>query len=64
MNKEIYAYQCTGTVNGITTNGIQFCILAVRKRQFTQNLSEAMKTGDFIELWMPMDRRLGIQWQG
>ena len=46
-----YAYQCTGTVNGLTTNRIQLDTGSTKTSVHSKFVSEAMKTGGFIELW-------------
>ena len=53
MNKWIYAYQCTGTVNDITINEIQLDTGSMKTSVHSKFVSKAMKTGDFIELWSP-----------
>ena len=57
MDKGIYAYQCTGTVNDITTNRIQLDTGSTRISVHSRFVSEAMKMGDFIELWSANGQR-------
>ena len=51
IDKGIYAYQCTGMVNGTTTNRIQLDTGSTKTSVHSKFVSEAMKTGGFIELW-------------
>ena len=53
MNKWIYAYQCTGTVNDITINKIQLETGTMKTSVHSKFVSKAMKTEDLIELWSP-----------
>ena len=43
MDKGIYAYQCTGTVNSITTNGIHLDTGNTKTSVHSNLVSEAMK---------------------
>ena len=57
MNKEIYAYQCTGTVNSITTNGIQLDTGSTKTSVPSKFVYKAMKTRDEIELWSANEQK-------
>ena len=52
IDKGIYAYQCTGTVNGITTNRNQLDTGSTKTSVHLKFVSEAMKMRGFIELWI------------
>ena len=51
IDKGIYAYQCTGTVKGITTNRIQLDTGSTKMSVHSKFVAEVMKIGGFIELW-------------
>ena len=51
IDKGIYAYQCGGMVNSITTNRIHLDTGSTKMSVHSKFVSEAMKTGGFIELW-------------
>ena len=58
MDKGIHAYQCSETVKIITTNGIQLDTGSTKMSVHSKFVSKAMKTRDYINSGVPMDRRL------
>ena len=47
----IYAYQCTGTANGITTNRIQLHTGSTKTSLDSKFMFEVKKMEGFIEVW-------------
>ena len=62
MDKGIYAYQCTGTVNGITTNRIQLDTASKKTSVHSKFVSKVMKTEGFIELWTRRQQPEQVEW--